>query len=86
MRPLRFELASKRAERRSERGLILGVEPHKRMGSKPTGFAAPVLSLLCTRRLHNCRGRTGERHLKATGYLKVRFMATCKVKIIFFIL
>ena len=60
MRPLRFELASKRAERTSERGLILGVEPHKRMGSKPTGFAAPVLSLLCTRRLHNCRGRTGE--------------------------
>ena len=64
MRPLRFELASKMAWKRSERGLILRAESSqtlcKRVGSKPAGFAAPVVALLCTRRLHNCRGRAEE--------------------------
>ena len=55
---------AKRAGKRSERGLILGAEPSqtlcKRVGSKPAGVAAPVVALLCTRRLHNWRRRAGE--------------------------
>ena len=32
-----------------------------RVGPKPVDFVAPVVALLCSRRLHNCRGRAGER-------------------------
>ena len=66
-------------------GLILGAEPSqtlcKRVGSKPAGFATPVVAGYTT------EGEGQEKqYLKATGYLKVRFIATCKVIIIFFIL
>ena len=64
MKPLRLELASKMGVKEVWEGLILGAEPSqtlcKRVGSKPAGFATPVVALLCTRRLHNWRGRAGE--------------------------
>ena len=30
-------------------------------GQETAGFAAPVVALLCSPRLHNCRGKVGER-------------------------
>ena len=32
-----------------------------RVGPKLVDFVAPVVALLCSRRLHDCRGRAGER-------------------------
>ena len=96
MGPLRFELASKTGWKEVWEGshfrgrtLVDSLQTSctlaSRVGSKPAGFAAPVGAVLCTRRLHNCRRRAGEKYWKAIGYLKVRFIATCKFIIFFYI-
>ena len=93
-RPLRFELASKTGSKEVWEGshfrgrtladsLQTSCTLASRVGSKPAGFAAPVSAVLCTRRLHNCRRRAGEKYWKAIGFLKVLFIATCKFVIFF---
>ena len=76
-RPLTFQLANKTGEKEVFEGsyfrgraladsLQTSCPLTSQVGSKPASFAAPVVALLCTRRLHNFRGRAGEKTLE--GY------------------
>ena len=84
MGPLRFELASKTGRKEVWDGshfrartladsLQTSCTLASRVGSKPAGFAAPVGAVLCTRRLHNCRRRTGEKILEGYGLFECAF-------------
>ena len=48
-------------------------------GQETAGFAAPVVALLCSPRLHNCRGKVGERILE--GYRLFESMFHCNLQV-----
>ena len=53
-------------------------------GLETAGFAAPVGAVLCTRRLHNCRKRTGEKKLEGYGLFECAFHCNLHVYNFFF--
>lgn len=76
-RPLTFQLVNKTGEKEVWEGSYFrgraladsfqtSCPLTPQVGSKPASFATPVVALLCTRRLHNLRGRAGEKALE--GY------------------
>ena len=48
-------------------------------GHETAGFAAPEIALLCSRKLHNCRGRAGERILEGYRLFECTFHCNLKV-------
>ena len=85
MRPLRFELASKTGGKEVWEWSYFG--GRTLADSLQTGGLETLCTRSCAPAGYTTEGGGQEKqYLKATGYLKVRFIATCKVIIIFFIL
>ena len=91
MRPLRFELASKTGGKEVWEGSYFGgrtlADSLQTGGLETCGRRRSRRSTLVHPQGYTTEGEGQEKqYLKGTGYLKVRFIATCKVIIIFFIL